>query len=196
MKILSAWALFAPADLTCDQHSLLRFRDLRTGAVARLLEEMECMRTSSWNDPGFLAGGVWACLALLLPFSGVALAQDRPAASPLRIELNRIEAAGENCRTYFLIDNQKGENWRSLKLDLFALDTDGVAAKRLAVEVGPVPSRKTLIKLFDFPGLNCSRFGRVLLNDVLTCEGATNSREECLSGIETASKIEAVSFVK
>ena len=155
------------------------------------------MRTSTWNDPGFPAGSVWACLALLLPFSGAALAQDRPAAAaPLRIELNRIEAAGESCRTYFLIDNQKGETWRSLKLDLFALDTDGVAAKRLAVEVGPVPSRKTLIKLFDFPGLNCSRFGRVLLNDVLTCEGATNAREECLSGIETASKIEAVSFVK
>ena len=154
------------------------------------------MGTSRLNDPGFAAGGVWACLALLLPFSGVALAQDRPAATPLRIELNKIEAAGESCRTYFLIDNQKGETWRSLKLDLFALDTDGVAAKRLAVEVGPVPGRKTLIKLFDFPGLNCSRFGRVLLNDVLTCDGTTTSREECLSGIETASKIETVSFVK
>ncbi len=155
------------------------------------------MGMSAWNEPGFSAGPVLACLALLLPFSGMALAQaPSPAATALRIELNKVEAAGDSCRTYFLIDNQKGESWRSLKLDLFALDTDGVAAKRLAVEVGPVPGRKTLIKLFDFPGLNCSRFGRVLLNDVLTCEGATNSREECLSGIETASKIEAVSFVK
>jgi hypothetical protein len=114
----------------------------------------------------------------------------------LRIELNKIEAAGENCRTYFLVDNQKGESWRSMKLDLFVLDTVGVAAKRLAVEVGPIPSRKTLIKLFDFPGLSCSRFGRILLNDVLTCEGAANLREECLSAVETTSKIDAVSFVK
>ena len=59
-----------------------------------------------------------------------------------------------------------------------------------------MPPRKTLIKLFDFPGLNCSRFGRVLLNDVLTCEGTTASREDCLSAIETASKIDAISFVK
>ena len=154
------------------------------------------MGMSTWNDPGLSASSVWACLALLLPFSGAALAQDRSAATPLRIELNKIEASGENCRAYFLIDNQKGENWRSLKRDLFALDSDGVAAKRLAVEVGPVPGRKTLIKLFDFPGLTCSRFGRVLLNDVLTCEGTTTSREECLSGIETASKIDTVSFVK
>jgi hypothetical protein len=110
--------------------------------------------------------------------------------------LNKIEVVGENCRTYFLINNQRGDSWRSLKLDLFALDPEGVAAKRLAVEIGPVPSRKTLIKLFDFPGLSCSRFGRVLLNDVLTCEGAASSREECLSAIETASKIDAISFAK
>lgn len=152
---------------------------------------------STWNEPGATAGSVWACLALLLPFSGTALAQESPAASgSLRIELNKIEASGENCRTYFLIDNQKGESWRLLKLDLFALDADGVAAKRLAVEVGPVPGRKTLIKLFDFPGLSCTRFGRVLLNDVLACDGVVSSREECLSGIDTASRVGAVSFVK
>jgi hypothetical protein len=155
------------------------------------------MGMSTWNEPGFAAGSIFACLALLLPFSGTALAQDNASpSSPLRIELNKIETSGESCRTYFLIDNQKGENWKSLKLDLFALDTDGVAAKRLAVEVGPVPRRKTLIKLFDFPGLNCSRFGRVLLNDVLTCVGATSSREDCLSVIETASKIDTISFMK
>jgi hypothetical protein len=155
------------------------------------------MGISAWNEPGFSAGPVLACLALLLPFSGMAMAQaPSPAATALRIELNKVEAAGESCRTYFLIENQKGESWRSLKLDLFALDTDGVAAKRLAVEVGPVPGRKTLIKLFDFPGLNCSRLGRVLLNDVLACEGAAGSREDCLSAVETASRIDAVSFAK
>lgn len=154
------------------------------------------MRTSTWNEPGYSTGSIWACLALLLPFSGSALAQDRAVPSPLRIELNKIEVAGENCRTYFPIDNQRGDSWRSLKLDLFALDPEGVAAKRLAVEIGPVPSRKTLIKLFDFPGLSCSRFGRVLLNDVLACEGAGSSREECLSAIETVSKIDAISFAK
>ncbi len=145
---------------------------------SRLLnEEEELMGMSAWNEPGHSTGGIWACLALLLPFAGTALALDRASPPLLRIELNKIEAAGENCRTYLLVDNQKGESWRSMKLDLFALDTVGVAAKRLAVEVGPIPSRKTLIKLFGFPGLSCSRFGRILLNDVLTCEGAASLRE-------------------
>lgn len=126
---------------------------------------------------------------------GAALAE-AAAPHPVRVELNRLESNGENCRAYFLIDNQKGESWRSLKLDLFALDTDGVAAKRLAVEVGPVPEKKTLIKLFDFTGLACPRLGRVLLNDVMACEGAASSREACLSAIETASKVATVPFAK
>jgi hypothetical protein len=156
-------------------------------------KESEFMRL----DKQIVAGTLLGVAAIVTAFADPALAQDRTqAATPLRIELNKVEAAGENCRTYFLIDNKSGEAWRSLKLDLFALDTDGVAAKRLAVEVGPVPGRKTLIKLFDFPGLSCSRFGRVLLNDVVACEGASSSREECLSAIETASKVESVPFAK
>lgn len=134
--------------------------------------------------------------ALSLLAAEPALAQEATVPKPLRVELNRLESSGENCRAYFLIDNQKGQSWRSLKLDLFALDTDGVAAKRLAVEVGPVPEKKTLIKLFDFAGIACPRLGRVLLNDVMACEGAADTREACLSAIETASKVATVPFAK
>lgn len=152
------------------------------------------MRLEKQIAAATLLGGAITLTAV----AGPAHAQDRvrSGVSSVRIELNKVEAVGENCRTYFLIDNKKGEAWRSLKLDLFAMDIDGVAAKRLAVEVGPVPGRKTLIKLFDFPSLSCSRFGSVLLNDVVTCEGAASSREECLSAIETASKVASVPFAK
>ncbi|HZH12652.1 MAG TPA: Tat pathway signal protein [Microvirga sp.] len=130
------------------------------------------------------------CLASLLP------APASSQQSGLRIELNKLEPIGENCRAFFLIDNHQGKDWRSIKLDLFALDPDGVAAKRLAVEVGPVPVKKTLIKLFDFQGLACPRVGRILLNDVVSCDGDVSAREACLSAIETASKVSSVPFDK
>jgi hypothetical protein len=130
--------------------------------------------------------------AALLPFCAPGFAQE----APIRIELNRLEAQGENCRTYLLIDNAKGDALRSLKLDIFALDTDGVAAKRIAVEVGPVPEKKRLIKLFDLAGLSCPRVGSILPNDVLACEGAQGPQEGCLSRIETLSKAGPVTFVK
>lgn len=139
-----------------------------------------------------IVAGIAGPIGLVVLGSAGALAQ---SAAPLRLELNRLEPQGENCRAYLLIDNAKGEALRSLKLDLFALDADGVAAKRLAVEVGPVPEKKTLIKLFDFPGLACARFGRVLLNEVLACEGAGGPREDCLAALQTTSKT-SVPFVK
>lgn len=126
--------------------------------------------------------------------SGLAHAQD--AKSPaLKLELNRLEQSGEACRTYLLVDNSRGPALKSLKVDLFAFDTDGVAQKRLAVELGPVQERKTMVRLFDFPALACPKIGRVLLNDVLACEGGDANRETCLERIETESKA-AAPFVR
>ena len=84
---------------------------------------------------------------------------------------------------------------KSLKVDLFAFDTEGIAQKRLSVELGPVQDRKTMVRLFDFPGIACPKIGRLLLNDVLACEGGEASRETCLDRIETESKTSAA-FVR
>ncbi|WP_238313024.1 Tat pathway signal protein [Methylobacterium organophilum] len=136
--------------------------------------------------------------ALALALVGPALAQDakssdtKAAAGPaLKIQLNRLEPAGEACRTYLVVDNGAGPALKSLKVDLFAFDTEGVAQKRLAVELGPIQDKKTVVRLFDFPGLACPKIGRVLLNDVLACEGGEASRESCLERIETDSKTSA-----
>ncbi len=110
---------------------------------------------------------------------------------PLKIELNRLEPAGEACRTYMLVDNSRGPALKSLKVDLFAFDTEGVAQKRLAVELGPVQEKKTVVRLFDFAGLACPKIGRLLLNDVLACEGGDATRETCLERIEPATKTSA-----
>ena len=139
-----------------------------------------------------LAAGLAVCLLPSLPV----LAQDaKPdsskAGTPLKIELNKLEPAGENCRTYLLVDNSKGEALKTLKVDLFAFDTEGVAQKRLAVELGPVVDKKTVVRLFEFPSLACAKIGKMLLNDVLSCEGGDASRESCLERIETATKAPA-----
>ncbi|MBY0257428.1 MAG: Tat pathway signal protein, partial [Methylobacterium sp.] len=59
----------------------------------------------------------------------------------------------------------------------------------------PVQDRKTMVRLFDFPALACPKIGRVLLNDVLACEGGEASRESCLERIEPESKTTAA-FVR
>lgn len=158
---------------------------------------------------GRLLGGLTFAVALTVSLPA-AMAQDATPASkdtapaakdaapaaksdvpPLKIELNRLEPAGEACRTYMLVDNSRGPALKSLKVDLFAFDTEGVAQKRLAVELGPVQEKKTVVRLFDFAGLACPKIGRLLLNDVLGCEGGDATRETCLERIEPATKTSA-----
>lgn len=143
---------------------------------------------------GSVASGL-AVLGLTVALAGAAAAQDAagagaPAAAgaPIRLQLNRLEASGEACRATVVIDNLKGGAIKSYKVDLFAFDTEGVAQKRVAVELGPLPARKTTVKLFDFAGLTCPKIGRVLLNDVLACEGGEGGREGCLERTETETK--------
>ncbi len=108
-------------------------------------------------------------------------------AAPIKLQLNKAETAGDACRITMLVDNSRGGAFKIYKVDLFAFDTDGVAQKRVAVELGPIPARKTTIKIFDFAGITCQKVGRVLLNDVLACEG-DSAREACLERTETESK--------
>ncbi len=143
---------------------------------------------------GLAASGL-AALGLTVALVGAALAQDAAAPSapaaagaPIRLQLNRLEPSNEACRATVVVDNLKGGAIKSYKVDLFAFDTEGVAQKRVAVELGPLPARKTTVKLFEFAGLACPKIGRVLLNDVLACEGGEGGREGCLERTETETK--------
>jgi hypothetical protein len=120
---------------------------------------------------------------------GPALAQEGGGekAAPIKLQLNTAETAGDACRITMLVDNGRGGALKSYKVDLFAFDTEGVAQKRVAVELGPLPPRKLTVKIFDFAGIPCGKIGRVLLNDVLACEGDT-TRETCLERTETDTK--------
>ncbi len=107
---------------------------------------------------------------------------------PLTIELNKLEAAGEACRAYIVLHNPSPDAYTSLKLDLVMFDDDGIVARRLAVEGAPLTAGKTSLKVFDIAGLACPSIGRILLNDVLACAGASGAYEGCLARIETSAR--------
>lgn len=150
-----------------------------------------------WSVPlyrrriGRIALDTAVCLALCAVLIASALAQDADKAgdkSALKLQLNKVETAGDACRITMVVDNTKDVALKSYKVDLFAFDTEGIAQKRVAVELGPLPPRKTVVKIFDFQGIACNKIGRLLLNDVLACEGGDLSREACLAQTATESK--------
>jgi hypothetical protein len=113
--------------------------------------------------------------------------QAAAAAGPT-IELNRLEDAGGGCRLTLVVANPGTQRFEQLKLDLVLFDRDGVVARRLAVETGPVRANKTVVRLFEAADLPCAGIGRLLLNDVLACAGDTGPVAGCVDRIATASR--------
>jgi hypothetical protein len=133
-----------------------------------------------------LAAAILSCAA-----GGPAAAQT-PA---VRMELNKLEPHGKACRVYMLFANETPRAFRTLKTDLVIFDSDGIIAKRLAVDGAPLAARKTVVKLFDVADVSCASIGRILLNDAMSCEDGAGPVEDCTALLNAESRA-AVPFNK
>jgi hypothetical protein len=131
----------------------------------------------------------------LLAVSMLANTPAYAAEQTIHVELNKTETKGDACRVYMIVGNESGRALETLKLDLVLFDTDGVVAKRLAVETAPLPIGKTGLKIFDIADMACPTLGRMLLNDVLACADANGPVANCLSYITPTAKGD-LTFIK
>lgn len=137
--------------------------------------------------------GLACCVALAGASSPVSAAETM---QPLvTIDLNKLEAAANACRFFMVLENKSQSGFTALKLDLVLFGTDGVIAKRLAVDGAPLRAAKTSLKVFDVEGLACEGVGRVLLNDVLACDAETGPVGDCQALVEVSAR-GPVPFVK
>jgi hypothetical protein len=150
----------------------------RTIRGARKFSECMMIRTIS------LALAAQAMLA------GVALAAD---AAPIYVELNSLESAQNHCRVSFVVQNKAEAPIESLKLDLIAFNRDGVIARRLVVEMGPIRKEKTMVRTFNLEGA-CGNIGSVLVNDVPAC--TPGDAGACVDRLELSSRVPDVKFYK
>lgn len=121
-------------------------------------------------------------IAAALVVAGVAAAARAEPAT--EIELNRLEAHEGGCQASLVARNPGAVAHDSLRLDVVLFDRDGVILKRLAVEAGPLPAAKTMVKGFIAEGVRCEDIGSALLNDVLSCGGAA----PCLDAVAVSAR--------
>ncbi len=121
-----------------------------------------------------------------------ALAEETGA---LSVQLNKLEADGDACRAYIVLENASGIAFEGLRLDMVLFDVDGVIARRLAVDAAPLAAGKTSVRVFGISNLACDNIGRVLLNDILVCQDATGDRTDCMDHVVPDS-IAGVPFIK
>ena len=152
-----------------------------------------------------MRSGVWKlalglCLSAVLavdPSAGNARAEGdaEPAAkgpaTPVVLELNRIEPRDQACRLYLLLRNSRPEAFERLTLDLVFFDRQAIIDRRFSVEAGPLPGDKTSLKQLDVPELSCDALGSLLLNDVTACGGTSDASGGCVSlvGLENRTDI-------
>ncbi len=115
---------------------------------------------------------------------GLLLASAAPASAdgPLRLELNKMERVDGACRAFIVIRNETETGLTSLDVDLVTFEPSGVIGSRFRVELAPVPPGKTVVKSFDFEGVDCERIDRVLLNDIVRCDPLEAA--SCLASLE------------
>ena len=132
-----------------------------------------------------------AIAALLLPLAAAAQPPTKPPANlpGAAVELNRLEPRAEGCRIWLALRNPTPQPHDKLRLDLVLFGRDGVVARRMVVDAGQLPADKTMVRIFDTPGLPCEGIGTVLLNDIPSCGAAP-----CLAHFATASRVPGVAL--
>lgn len=113
----------------------------------------------------------------------------------MRVQLNKMTPVEDACRIYLVFENRTGSAFDAYTLDLVMFDKDGGILQRLAVEAGRLPADKTLVKPFDMTGTQCERIGKLLLNEVMTCERAGDAKTDCTALTTPRSRLDTP-FIK
>lgn len=124
---------------------------------------------------------------LLLAFSAPALAQS-PAA--LDIELNALAPSETGCRVTFLATNRLGTELTRSSFEIALFGADGGIDRLVSLEFKAMPEGKARVLQFDIGELACENISRVLINDVVACEGEGLEPKVCLTALKPTSRLE------
>lgn len=129
---------------------------------------------------------------LLLPLLAVALATPAMAQSPaeLDLELNALTASETGCRVTFLATNKLGTELTRSALEIALFGSDGGIDRLVSLEFKAMPEGKARVLQFDISGLTCQNISRVLINDVVACEGEGLDPRTCLAALKPTSRLQ------
>jgi hypothetical protein len=118
---------------------------------------------------------------------GGAGAQAEPG--KIAVEFNDLQQAEGGCRAVFVLNNGLDKPVDKLALRVVAFDTDEHATLFLSLDVGALPVGKTRVLRFDLgAGVACDSVGRLVLNDVTSCDGEGLDPAACLAEVSLSSR--------
>lgn len=128
----------------------------------------------------------------LLPATGTGMgarAQENGGThARLHVDLNKVETVDEGCRSFFLFRNDTDMTLTGFEMSLAVLDQGGVISRLLTINAAPLPARRTTLKLFDIPDMDCDSIGEVILHDIATCEAEAGAEPACFNLLALSSR--------
>lgn len=126
-------------------------------------------------------------LLLALMLAGPASAQSAPA---LNVELNALQPTEAGCRITFVASNQLGTDLDRAAFEIALFGAEGGIERLVALDFKAMPEGKTRVLQFELAELACDNVSRVLINDVVGCEGEGLSPASCLGGMTATSRLD------
>lgn len=124
-----------------------------------------------------------------------ALAQEAtPPAPALALELNALTPSDTGCRVTFLATNRLGTELTRSAFEIALFGAGGGIERLVSLDFKAMPEGKTRVLQFDIGELGCDTVSRVLINDVVACEGTGLDPKVCLGGLSTVSRLAGVEF--
>jgi hypothetical protein len=122
------------------------------------------------------------------------LAQDAQPAPGLALELNALTPSETGCRVTFLATNRLGTELTRSAFEIALFGAGGGIERLVSLDFKAMPEGKTRVLQFDIGELGCDQVSRVLINDVVACEGTGLDPKVCLGGLSTVSRLAGVEF--
>jgi hypothetical protein len=132
--------------------------------------------------------------ALLALVAAPSLAQESAPANSLALELNALTPSETGCRISFLATNTLGTELTRSAFEIALFGDSGSIERLVSLEFKAMPEGKTRVLQFDIGELRCDGLGRVLINDVVVCEGEGLDPAICLGRLATSSRLSGVEF--
>ena len=140
--------------------------------------------------PGrLLVAGLVAASVTLHGAAAQEPAQEGPA---LTVELNALQPSDRGCRFTFVATNNLGGELGRAAFELVLFDTEGMVSRLTVVDFKDLPQGKTKVRQFDFSGLDCTKIGRVLINDSTECAGTGIDPRACIQNLKPQTRTEVV----
>jgi hypothetical protein len=125
---------------------------------------------------------------LVMALASPALAQSAPQ---FDVELNAFDASENGCRVTFLATNRMGTELSRAALEVALFGADGGIDRLVSLEFKAMPEGKARVLQFDLAGLSCENVSRVLVNDVVACDGEGLDPRTCLAALNPTSRLTA-----